>query len=902
MDRLKIFISGTQKDMQAEREAVQRAIDSVEIAEGIRAETTLSQDQSPKAWIEEQIEACDFYLGVFSHRYGWVIPEETVSATEFEYNLARHGQKPLLIFIRNRRVAEHEEPGFAHQERFLARVSDFSRGFLRREFEDVEDLERQVAGALRESFVKIIRRATPAGAAFPLVAPALIDAYLRALVEQEPYAAWGGENFVERRATEARRPTDATPSSRPLEEILARRRKIVLLGEPGLGKTTSLLRLAWGGARQGLGTGKPSAGTDAAAPEIPVLAELKYYGGEPGLEPLLARSINDALQARGERLGPDLARSADVLASWLTRPDQRFLLLFDGLNEVRPAHHTQVRGALRSLVSSPHRMVVSCRDTDYDQSLEPDLAPVTLSPLGRNDIYHYLTGRLGDRGKQFFYQQGILAEGKVEGFVSNPLMLWLIAKVAESSPGEDLPRNRGRLIRRFVELMPRIRRREGFRPEVPENIVNVLLERLAFEMLESSRVTAELRELAAWALPMTGERLEKALGQAKDWRVLKEDGWFGPVEFLHQLVLEYFAATFLEAQLRAGRTFAEVLGARLFDEAWGEVLVMLAGISDQPGAVVAALGRQVMDWQQGQRALLVMRCWETSSAAADPEATAALVEALLAATRTPENRYVPAQKLRPRVVEALAKVGPPAVARLVAALADESGPARSIAAAALGRIGDPQAVEPLIAALSDGWSRKNAAGALASIGDARAAGPLFALLGDEDEDVRWKAAGALREIGDSRLVEPLVALLDRHTHEELTWLQDVDPDEVDAAEPSELLAGAPDAYWMLSNRRAWGDVELSRLAAYVLAGLTAKDAIEKAVDPLIRALRDPDEDLQYLAAEALGNIGSPRALSHLERLARQEDADSSWGSVATAAREAAKKVKQARRREQRRAK
>jgi hypothetical protein len=66
MDALKIFISGTQDDMRPERDAVSRAIDAVALAVGIRAEKTLSQPQSPREWILEQIQACNIYLGIYS--------------------------------------------------------------------------------------------------------------------------------------------------------------------------------------------------------------------------------------------------------------------------------------------------------------------------------------------------------------------------------------------------------------------------------------------------------------------------------------------------------------------------------------------------------------------------------------------------------------------------------------------------------------------------------------------------------------------------------------------------------------------------------------------------------------------------------------------------------------------
>jgi WD40 repeat protein len=160
MEKLKIFISGTQDDMKPERDAVDRAVNSTTLSTGIRAETAVSQPQSPRAWIEQQLRECNIYIGVYSHRYGWVIPGENVSATEFEFNLARKLGKPVLVWIRNLRAEEKPKPDFDRQEQFLNRVSDFSTGHLRQMFDDPVDLEKWVTAALGETFTEIIRRGT----------------------------------------------------------------------------------------------------------------------------------------------------------------------------------------------------------------------------------------------------------------------------------------------------------------------------------------------------------------------------------------------------------------------------------------------------------------------------------------------------------------------------------------------------------------------------------------------------------------------------------------------------------------------------------------------------------------------------------------------------------------------
>jgi HEAT repeat protein len=81
---------------------------------------------------------------------------------------------------------------------------------------------------------------------------------------------------------------------------------------------------------------------------------------------------------------------------------------------------------------------------------------------------------------------------------------------------------------------------------------------------------------------------------------------------------------------------------------------------------------------------------------------------------------------------------------------------RRNAAEALGKTGDPRAVEPLSAALRDKDIALNAGWALVQIGPP-AVEPLIAAL--RDEDLRIRAAIDLGTIGDARAMEPLIGAL-----------------------------------------------------------------------------------------------------------------------------------------------
>ena len=115
---------------------------------------------------------------------------------------------------------------------------------------------------------------------------------------------------------------------------------------------------------------------------------------------------------------------------------------------------------------------------------------------------------------------------------------------------------------------------------------------------------------------------------------------------------------------------------------------------------------------------------------------------------------------RSKGVEALARIGPAAVQKLIAALADEDVLIRAGAAEVLGRIEPPAeaAVGPLVKALIDPRMpvRRNAAEALGRLGSAaRSAVPsLRKACQDEFHGVRRQAEAALANIGNSASSAP----------------------------------------------------------------------------------------------------------------------------------------------------
>jgi HEAT repeat protein len=88
-----------------------------------------------------------------------------------------------------------------------------------------------------------------------------------------------------------------------------------------------------------------------------------------------------------------------------------------------------------------------------------------------------------------------------------------------------------------------------------------------------------------------------------------------------------------------------------------------------------------------------------------------------------------------------------AIPHLVKLLDDLDGSTKSNTILALGWIGSPKAVEPLIARLEDGTDKMQVAEALGNIGDPRAIEPLLSILDSSNYDTRYRINEALKQLG-----------------------------------------------------------------------------------------------------------------------------------------------------------
>lgn len=277
------------------------------------------------------------------------------------------------------------------------------------------------------------------------------------------------------------------------------------------------------------------------------------------------------------------------------------------------------------------------------------------------------------------------------------------------------------------------------------------------------------------------------------------------------------------------KSVAEALGELgIADDAVIENLIEMLDDSDYDGAEEAAKSLDRFDWQ--------------------PEDMVLQVKYLLSSRNKQDDLVV---------------LGQVAVPVLIEILQSENTWQAVRAAEALGKIRDPQAVEPLMLALEDSRVelQRAAAQALGNIKDPRAVQVLMASL-EKEERMAVEAAKALARIADQRAIEALATLLRKE------------------AEPTEKAKAAAEA---LKQMKWHPDGSNDQVLLFLALGDSNSIAAmgQDAVDPLVQLLASTSRQTRLEVLRVLERIGKGAA-SAVMPIAASLKSDSSEEIIAAA--------------------
>jgi len=374
--------------------------------------------------------------------------------------------------------------------------------------------------------------------------------------------------------------------------LLRERDPIVVLGDPGAGKSVTLRVLALQLVERGLRQDRPL---------LPVYVRLGTFTqpvADDSLE-VATSLLKNSLRALGGHAS-DIASNFDRY-----RGEGRFVFLLDAMDEMPRDDYPMRCDTLATLRHHrPNRLVFACRRLDFRENF-----PFTrcyIEPLDRRRIRRYLRKALDGQDRNAA-RQILSPRSGVDMLAPNPFFLRLLTLYYKQE--NALPSTRAELMSHYEQhVFERAQLRTRFPAQVTLAVFHAILAQLAYRITTSRRgvtfpaagLATALTAAAPWSpsTMMYGANTTNAvLELARAESILQDDLIESdgaatasppePVElisFHHHRLLEYYTAVQLE---RSPDVAAWT--RRLDDIWWREVLVMLVGITEQPGQYVDLL-------------------------------------------------------------------------------------------------------------------------------------------------------------------------------------------------------------------------------------------------------------------------------------------------------------------------
>lgn len=433
----RVFVSSTYIDLVEYRKAAEKAIND-QRQKYEHMEYLGAMDKEPAKACLDLVEDCNLFIGIYAWRYGHVSDGAEISITELEYQHAKKLDIPCLCYFVDEDFPWQRkfiETGAA-EEKLKRFKSQISKEHVRANFREPLTLEnniiRDLSNWLADNRPQLKKEALKPGqnpvamykkslaekyAHLNMIgfkrSFAMDSIYIPLTVHVDPESRIVGQ-------AEERHEKLATRSL-TAEDLLELPNKVaVVLGEPGMGKTTMLHYLARRESQKHV--------LEGAAALFPIFVKLSDFGKtrEP-LENFLLAAVEYHISGATMH---DAAQSAI--------DTQQALILLDGLDEVSREKYTSVTERIRAFVAGHQncRVIITSRKAGFQSDQTPfRLFEIDKLPLAEiaNFVHKWFEQKNDLAGR-------IAANRRIYELAQNPFLLSIICFIFEKD--KSLPQRR----------------------------------------------------------------------------------------------------------------------------------------------------------------------------------------------------------------------------------------------------------------------------------------------------------------------------------------------------------------------------------------------------------------------------------------------------------------------------
>ncbi len=371
----------------------------------------------------------------------------------------------------------------------------------------------------------------------------------------------------------------------PDGEEVSRKNFVVILGEPGIGKTTFFKYLALHSLDRELDI-------PMKARRIPVFISLKDLGKKKRELDLL-KPIHNQFKDCG------LKRSKQ-LVKILSR-EGKFVLFLDGFDEIPQKNRAGLIKSLRKLakINKENKLVLSCRYEAYNKRNFSSFDVWELSGFDETSVRTFIRNwfKATNKPEKIPGCAKAIMENNLKGLARNPYSLALLCIAYDI--GKDLTANRAKLIKNVVgHFLSKKDKYYGINQRSTNEPKNLLLEKervfseTAWKMSEEGAKATPIMKVLdiisrsgltgpAGLMPHESHEewiLKKLIEDHGIWQISHDDG---KVSFLHSPVQEFFTANYFVEFLGPEKR-DKLLIKRILNEDWKEVIVLVSGLLDHP--------------------------------------------------------------------------------------------------------------------------------------------------------------------------------------------------------------------------------------------------------------------------------------------------------------------------------